>query len=63
MLKMASATKAKSRQVIVQKTDRDSPLPFSLLPDIERGFGIFIDNVKEDSKAAEAGLKRGDQVK
>lgn len=60
---MASAAKAKLRQVTVQKANRDSPLPFSLLGDSERDFGIFIDNVKEDSKAAKAGLKRGDQVK
>lgn len=63
LLNMASAAKAKLRQVMLQKASRDSPLPFSLLGGSERGFGIFIDNVKEDSKAAEAGLKRGDQVK
>ena len=28
----------------------------------ERGFGIFVDRVERDSKAAEIGLKRGDQV-
>ncbi|KAK3524517.1 hypothetical protein QTP70_029827 [Hemibagrus guttatus] len=62
LLNMASAAKAKLRQVILQKANRDSPLPFSLLGGSERGFGIFIDNVKEDSKATEAGLKRGDQI-
>lgn len=59
---MASAAKAKLRQVILQKANRDSLLPFSLLGGSERGFGIFIDSVK-DSEATEAGLKRGDQVK
>lgn len=63
LLNMASAAKAKLRQVIVQKVSRDSPLPFSLLGGSERGFGIFIDNVKENSNSTEAGLKRGDQVK
>lgn len=63
LLNMASAAKAKLRQVILQKANRDSPLPFGLIGGSERGFGIFIDNVKEDSKAIEAGLKRGDQVK
>lgn len=62
LLNMASAAKAKLRQVVLQKANRDSPLPFSLLGGRERGFGIFIDNVTEDSKATEAGLKRGDQV-
>lgn len=63
LLNMASAVKAKLRQVMLQKVNRDSTLPFSLLGGSERGFGIFIDNVKEDSKATETGLKRGDQVK
>ncbi|KAM9450880.1 rap guanine nucleotide exchange factor 6 isoform 2-T3 [Clarias gariepinus] len=62
LLNMASAAKAKLRQVVLQKANRDSPLPFSLLGGRERGFGIFIDNVTEDSKALEAGLKRGDQI-
>ncbi|XP_026796762.1 rap guanine nucleotide exchange factor 6 isoform X3 [Pangasianodon hypophthalmus] len=62
LLNMASAAKAKLRQVMLQKANRDSPLPFSLVGGSERGFGIFIDNVKEDSKATEAGLKRGDQI-
>ncbi|KAK2827456.1 hypothetical protein Q7C36_018382 [Tachysurus vachellii] len=62
LLNMASAAKPKLRQLMLQKGNRDSPLPFSLLGGSERGFGIFIDNVKEDSKAMEAGLKRGDQI-
>ncbi|XP_060791811.1 rap guanine nucleotide exchange factor 6 isoform X3 [Neoarius graeffei] len=61
LLNMASAAKAKLRQVILQKANRDSLLPFSLLGGSERGFGIFIDSVK-DSEATEAGLKRGDQI-
>lgn len=28
----------------------------------ERGFGIFVDRVEKGSKAAEIGLKRGDQI-
>ena len=28
----------------------------------ERGFGIFIDKVEKSTKAAEIGLKRGDQL-
>jgi Rap guanine nucleotide exchange factor 2 len=28
----------------------------------ERNFGIFVESVLKDSKASDAGLKRGDQV-
>ncbi|XP_062868307.1 rap guanine nucleotide exchange factor 6 isoform X3 [Trichomycterus rosablanca] len=62
LLNIASAAKAKWRQVTLQKASRESALNFSLLGGSERGFGIFIDNVEVDSKAKEAGLKRGDQV-
>ncbi|KAF3841139.1 hypothetical protein F7725_007001 [Dissostichus mawsoni] len=41
---------------------RESPLYFSVQGGSERGFGIFIESVEPGSKAAEAGLKRGDQI-
>lgn len=62
LLNIACAAKAKWRQVTLQKPSRDSPLFFSLLGGSEKGFGIFIESVELGSKAAEAGLKRGDQV-
>lgn len=62
LLNIACAAKAKLRQITLQKASRESPLYFNLLGGSERGFGIFVETVEEGSKAAEAGLKRGDQV-
>ncbi|XP_055081032.1 rap guanine nucleotide exchange factor 2 isoform X11 [Periophthalmus magnuspinnatus] len=62
LLNIACAAKAKPRQVTLTKPSRDSPLAFSLLGGQEKGFRIFIDAVEPGSKAAEAGLKRGDQI-
>lgn len=63
LLNIACAAKAKWRQITLQKTARESPLHFSLQGGSERGFGIFVETVENGSKAAEAGLKRGDQVR
>lgn len=63
LLNIACAAKAKWRQVTLQKASRESPLYFSVQGGSERGFGIFIESVEPGSKAAEAGLKRGDQVR
>lgn len=63
LLNIACAAKAKWRQITLQKASRESPLYFDVLGGSERGFGIFVESVKEGSKAAEAGLKRGDQVR
>uniref|UniRef100_A0A4W5JMB3 Rap guanine nucleotide exchange factor (GEF) 6 n=1 Tax=Hucho hucho TaxID=62062 RepID=A0A4W5JMB3_9TELE len=62
LLNIACAAKAKWRQITLQKPSRESPLYFNLHGGSERGFGIFVASVEEDSKAAEAGLKRGDQI-
>uniref|UniRef100_A0A3Q2PTM7 Rap guanine nucleotide exchange factor 2 n=1 Tax=Fundulus heteroclitus TaxID=8078 RepID=A0A3Q2PTM7_FUNHE len=62
LLNIACAAKAKPRLVTLTKPSRDSPLAFSLLGGQEKGFCIFIDAVEPGSKAAEAGLKRGDQI-
>ncbi|XP_059398826.1 rap guanine nucleotide exchange factor 6 isoform X1 [Carassius carassius] len=62
LLNIACAAKAKCRQITLQKPSRESPLFFSVQGGSERGFGIFVETVEEDSKAAEAGLKRGDQI-
>uniref|UniRef100_A0A670K7W2 Rap guanine nucleotide exchange factor 6 n=1 Tax=Podarcis muralis TaxID=64176 RepID=A0A670K7W2_PODMU len=62
LLNIACAAKAKWRQITLQKPSRDSPLFFSLLGGSEKCFGIFVETVEPGSKAAEAGLKRGDQV-
>uniref|UniRef100_A0AAY4ED80 Rap guanine nucleotide exchange factor (GEF) 6 n=1 Tax=Denticeps clupeoides TaxID=299321 RepID=A0AAY4ED80_9TELE len=62
LLNIACAAKAKWRQVTLQKPSRESPLFFTLQGGSERGFGIFLESVEKGSKAAEAGLKRGDQI-
>ncbi|XP_053297987.1 rap guanine nucleotide exchange factor 6 isoform X4 [Pleuronectes platessa] len=62
LLNIACAAKAKWRQITLQKASRESPLYFSVQGGSERGFGIFVESVEEGSKAAEAGLKRGDQI-
>lgn len=62
LLNIACAAKAKWRQVVLQKASRESPLHFSLSGGSEKGFGIFVESVEPSSKAADAGLKRGDQV-
>ncbi|XP_014383360.1 rap guanine nucleotide exchange factor 6 isoform X4 [Alligator sinensis] len=62
LLNIACAAKAKWRQITLQKASRDSPLYFSLLGGSEKGFGIFVETVETGSKAAEVGLKRGDQI-
>lgn len=63
LLNIACAAKAKWRQITLQKASRESPLYFSVQGGSERGLGIFVESVEEGSKAAEAGLKRGDQVR
>ncbi|XP_067348100.1 rap guanine nucleotide exchange factor 6 isoform X4 [Channa argus] len=62
LLNIACAAKAKWRQITLQKASRESPLYFSVQGGSERGFGIFVELVEEGSKAAESGLKRGDQI-
>lgn len=62
LLNIACAAKAKRRLITLTKPSREAPLPFILLGGSEKGFGIFVDSVDFGSKAAEAGLKRGDQV-
>ncbi|TDH05050.1 hypothetical protein EPR50_G00140040 [Perca flavescens] len=62
LLNIACAAKAKWRQITLQKASRESPLYFSVQGGSERGFGIFVESVEVGSKAAEAGLKRGDQI-
>uniref|UniRef100_A0A8D3AAK9 Rap guanine nucleotide exchange factor 2 n=1 Tax=Scophthalmus maximus TaxID=52904 RepID=A0A8D3AAK9_SCOMX len=62
LLNIACAAKAKPRLVTLTKPSRDSALAFSLLGGQEKGFRVFIDAVEPGSKAAEVGLKRGDQI-
>ncbi|KAE8630035.1 hypothetical protein XENTR_v10000671 [Xenopus tropicalis] len=62
LLNIACAAKAKRRLITLTKPSREAPLPFNLLGGSDKGFGIFVDSVDPGSKAAETGLKRGDQI-
>ncbi|KAL8597464.1 hypothetical protein ACOMHN_050962 [Nucella lapillus] len=62
LLNMACAAKAKVRMVTLTRACRDEALPFTILGGQERDQGIFITKVTKDSRAAEEGLKRGDQI-
>ncbi|XP_051914774.1 rap guanine nucleotide exchange factor 2 isoform X5 [Hippocampus zosterae] len=62
LLNIACAAKAKPRVVTLTKASREADLAFSLLGGQDKGFRVFIDTVEAGSKAAEAGLKRGDQI-
>ncbi|XP_061137539.1 rap guanine nucleotide exchange factor 2-like isoform X5 [Syngnathus typhle] len=62
LLNIACAAKAKPRLVTLTKASREADLAFSLLGGQDKGFRVFIDAVEAGSKAAEAGLKRGDQI-
>ena len=62
LLNLACASKARSRTVTLTRATREEILYFQVLGGLERGCGIFITKVEKNSKAYEAGLKRGDQV-
>lgn len=63
LLNMACAAKARQRSVTLTRASREEVLHFSILGGLERNHGIFIAKVQPGTKAAEAGLKRGDQVR
>ncbi|ESO87122.1 hypothetical protein LOTGIDRAFT_107273 [Lottia gigantea] len=62
LLNIACAAKARKRAVTLTRGTREEILHFSILGGLERGHGIFITKVEKNSKAYEAGLKRGDQI-
>ncbi|GFR59964.1 Rap guanine nucleotide exchange factor [Elysia marginata] len=62
LLNLACASKARVRTVTLTRASREEVLPFSILGGRERGYGIFVTKVQTGSKAADAGLKRGDQI-
>ncbi|XP_066148649.1 rap guanine nucleotide exchange factor 6 isoform X4 [Euwallacea fornicatus] len=62
LLNIACAAKARIRNVVLARPNRDEPLAFQVLGGFERNFGIFISKVDKRSKAEEVGLKRGDQI-
>ncbi|XP_056630522.1 rap guanine nucleotide exchange factor 6 isoform X3 [Diorhabda sublineata] len=62
LLNIACAAKARIRNVVLARPNRDEPLSFQILGGFERNFGIFISKVDKKSKAEDVGLKRGDQI-
>ncbi|CAH1794604.1 unnamed protein product [Owenia fusiformis] len=62
LLNIACAAKARARTITLTRATRDEVLHFSVLGGLERGAGLFISKVHKGSKAAECGLKRGDQI-
>ncbi|KAJ8976255.1 hypothetical protein NQ317_001889 [Molorchus minor] len=62
LLSIACAAKARVRNVVLARPNRDEPLNFLILGGFERNFGIFISQVDKKSKAEDVGLKRGDQI-
>lgn len=65
LLNLACFTKASIRIVTITRSTRDDVLNFNILggSDTIANNGIFISKVEKNSKAYEAGLRRGDQVK
>ncbi|CAF4213895.1 unnamed protein product [Rotaria sp. Silwood2] len=64
LLKLACFTKASIRTIIITRSTRDDTLNFKILggSDTLLNNGIFISKVEQNSKAYEAGLRRGDQI-
>ena len=62
MLLIACAAKARTRNIVLARSNREEVLNFSILGGYERGYGIFVSKVDKKSKAEEVGLKRGDQI-
>ncbi|KAF7274030.1 hypothetical protein GWI33_013284, partial [Rhynchophorus ferrugineus] len=60
LLNIACAAKARIRNVVLARPNRDEPLSFQILG--EHHFGFFISKVDKKSKAEDVGLKRGDQI-
>jgi Rap guanine nucleotide exchange factor 2 len=62
MLNFACAAKARRRTLTLTRPSRDEALQFCIVGGYERGGGIFVSKVELSSRAAEIGLKRGDQI-
>ena len=65
LLNLACFTKASVRTITITRSTRDDVLHFNILggSDTSTNHGIFVSKVERNSKAYEAGLRRGDQVR
>ncbi len=65
LINLACFTKASIRNVTITRSTRDDVLNFNILggSDTLANNGIYVSKVEKNSKAYEAGLRRGDQVK
>ena len=62
LLNIVCDQKARKRVLTLTRPMRDEPLQFTLIGGYEMNCGIFVSRVEKGSKAAEVGLKRGDQI-
>src|SRR6218665_239516 len=63
LLSMAYEARAHPRLVVLSRSARDEILFFSIVGGLEKKSGVFVAKVEKSSKAYEAGLMRGDQVR
>lgn len=63
LLNFTCTMKARPRTVTLTRSTKDEVLHFQICGGSEKSCGIFITKVEKDSKAYEAGLKCGDQVR
>ncbi|XP_055346464.1 rap guanine nucleotide exchange factor 2-like isoform X2 [Paramacrobiotus metropolitanus] len=62
MLHKAFEVKPRTRNITLTRSTREESLNFSILGGWDRGFGIYVCDVKKASKGEELGLRKGDQI-
>jgi Rap guanine nucleotide exchange factor 2 len=64
LLNLACFTRASIRTITITRSTRDDVLHFNIMgrSDATTYHGIYVSKVERNSKAYEAGLRRGDQV-
>lgn len=58
----ARSERTRRRHVVLSRTNRDEALKFHVAGGVDKGGGVFVDQLEPDSKPYVAGLRRGDQV-